>query len=246
LSSFSQFLQSLDDDQSWTRRETLLLFDLVSKEQCWESIAQTLGKTTQQCVEWFDYLEYVSKHLPKRQKPKNNTINPRKRRKAAQIERLYKCQEKYCSRSYGTEGALKMHIKLKHPNVTYNEAYQQQARRASVLLSQQFEEDEEEDQDTISSVFEKRDITNGGFSQLIGRTSAAGSYSLPFSPNEREERIGPLPPIGEALRTGNCVQSLVHSLPSVNKLTLNGNSGFVLPSLKRKLSINDLDSGYLQ
>ncbi len=36
-----------------------------------------------------------------------------------QIERLYKCQEKNCNRSYGTEGALKMHLKLKHAGVRY-------------------------------------------------------------------------------------------------------------------------------
>lgn len=57
----------------------------------------------------------------------------RYRRKATQIERLYKCQEKNCNRSYGTEGALKMHLKLKHAGVRYNSAYQMKARQHSSL-----------------------------------------------------------------------------------------------------------------
>jgi hypothetical protein len=108
-------------------------------------MAQTLGKTPQQCCAWFDDLELFSKNLPKRPKLKSgNGQQQRKRRKAAQIERLYRCQEKYCHRSYGTEGALKMHIKLKHPSVTYNECYQQQARSAAAIMSQDLHGDEEE------------------------------------------------------------------------------------------------------
>jgi hypothetical protein len=57
----------------------------------------------------------------------------RYRRKATQIERLYKCQEKNCNRSYGTEGALKMHLKLKHAGVRYNSSYQMKARQHSSL-----------------------------------------------------------------------------------------------------------------
>jgi len=114
--------------------------------------AKTINKTPQQCCEWFDYLEYISKHIPKRQKSKS-AGQQRKRRKAAQIERLYKCQEKYCHRSYGTEGALKMHIKLKHPSVTYNENYQQQARRAAAIIgSQKLEDDEESYEDIVPQV----------------------------------------------------------------------------------------------
>jgi hypothetical protein len=137
-----------DDSTPWTRKETSILLDLISKDEDWLTIAKTINKTPQQCCEWFDYLEYISKHIPKRQKSKS-AGQQRKRRKAAQIERLYKCQEKYCHRSYGTEGALKMHIKLKHPSVTYNENYQQQARRAAAIIgSQKLEEDEESYEET--------------------------------------------------------------------------------------------------
>ncbi len=42
----------------------------------------------------------------------------RKRRVAAEIERKYKCKvAPNCTKAYGSEGALKMHIKLKHPEV---------------------------------------------------------------------------------------------------------------------------------
>uniref|UniRef100_A0A6B2LCF7 C2H2-type domain-containing protein n=1 Tax=Arcella intermedia TaxID=1963864 RepID=A0A6B2LCF7_9EUKA len=78
-----------------------------------------------------------------------NPIQQRRRRKAAQIERLYRCQEKFCNRSYGTEGALKMHIKLKHPSVTYNENYQLQARRAAAILNQKLLEDDEDEEDSF-------------------------------------------------------------------------------------------------
>jgi len=42
------------------------------------------------------------------------------RRKANQIDRIFACTENNCSRSYGTEGALKMHIKTKHPFIHYD------------------------------------------------------------------------------------------------------------------------------
>jgi transcription elongation factor Elf1 len=38
--------------------------------------------------------------------------NKRLRRKAAQIERHFKCS--YCSKSYGAEGSLNQHVRLKH------------------------------------------------------------------------------------------------------------------------------------
>jgi len=128
---------------AWSIKDTTLLLEQVSRDEDWDSISQYLGnsKTAQQCNDWFDYLEGISKNFPKRQKTKSVGQPHRKRRKAAQIERLYKCQEKYCYRSYGTEGALKMHIKLKHPSVTYNENYQQQARTAAII-SQNLDEAE--------------------------------------------------------------------------------------------------------
>ncbi len=39
----------------------------------------------------------------------------RVRRTAGEIDRLYKCDTAGCGKCYGSEGALKMHVKLKHP-----------------------------------------------------------------------------------------------------------------------------------
>ena len=39
----------------------------------------------------------------------------RNRRKAVDIERHYKCPVEICGKSYGSEGSLNQHIKIKHP-----------------------------------------------------------------------------------------------------------------------------------
>jgi len=164
-----------DDDTSWSMKETSSLLDLISKDEEWMNIAKNIGKTPQQCSDWFDYLEDISKHIPKRQKTKP-FVQHRKRRKAAQIERLYKCQEKYCYRSYGTEGALKMHIKLKHPSVTYNENYQLQARNAAMVsesMLEEFDDEVSEEEQPQSQPLMKRQLTRSN--------SLPATNLMPFS-----------------------------------------------------------------
>ena len=39
------------------------------------------------------------------------------RRNADEIERYYKCTVKVCGKSYGSEGSLNQHYKLKHPDI---------------------------------------------------------------------------------------------------------------------------------
>ena len=39
------------------------------------------------------------------------------RRNADEIERYYKCSVKVCGKSYGSEGSLNQHYKLKHPEI---------------------------------------------------------------------------------------------------------------------------------
>ena len=39
------------------------------------------------------------------------------RRNADEIERYYKCSVKSCGKSYGSEGSLNQHYKLKHPEI---------------------------------------------------------------------------------------------------------------------------------
>eukprot|EP01125_Pyxidicula_operculata_P007184 TRINITY_DN2439_c3_g1_i1.p1 TRINITY_DN2439_c3_g1~~TRINITY_DN2439_c3_g1_i1.p1 ORF type:complete len:417 (-),score=95.74 TRINITY_DN2439_c3_g1_i1:26-1276(-) len=52
-----------------------------------------------------------SKDLDKRKNRK------RYRRSAGEIDRVFLCHIPGCDRSYGTEGSLKMHVKLKHPSM---------------------------------------------------------------------------------------------------------------------------------
>jgi hypothetical protein len=46
-----------------------------------------------------------------------NDKGKRMRRNADEIERYYKCSVKVCSKSYGSEGSLNQHYKLKHPEI---------------------------------------------------------------------------------------------------------------------------------
>ena len=46
----------------------------------------------------------------------------RHRRTAAEIDRGFKCTASNCHKAYGTEGALKMHLRIKHPSHHYNNA----------------------------------------------------------------------------------------------------------------------------
>jgi hypothetical protein len=39
------------------------------------------------------------------------------RRTAGEIDRHYKCLASRCDKSYGSEGSLNQHIKLKHPEL---------------------------------------------------------------------------------------------------------------------------------
>jgi hypothetical protein len=71
----------------------------------------------------FIYGEHIANVRTKERKMEyhSNEINiivrKRHRRTAAQIERSFKCPlESQCSRAYGSEAALKMHIKIKHPD----------------------------------------------------------------------------------------------------------------------------------
>eukprot|EP01125_Pyxidicula_operculata_P004349 TRINITY_DN1663_c0_g1_i1.p1 TRINITY_DN1663_c0_g1~~TRINITY_DN1663_c0_g1_i1.p1 ORF type:complete len:404 (+),score=113.38 TRINITY_DN1663_c0_g1_i1:81-1292(+) len=110
-------------DIAWTKGETALLIEIVNLcNDDWENASRRLGtgKTPQQCEAWYEFLELMSMHFHKSKKLNKGT---RKRRKAAQIERIFNCREDVCNRSYGTEGALKKHIQLKHPHINYDEKY---------------------------------------------------------------------------------------------------------------------------
>jgi len=113
----------------------------------WDKIGAHMKKDQMECQDFYGFLMNCANRLLKdkrdydysesedeespmtrsieilENKPVRDRKKKRHRRKAAQIERGYKCQEKHCNRSYGTEGALKMHIKIKHPNIQYDSKY---------------------------------------------------------------------------------------------------------------------------
>jgi hypothetical protein len=41
----------------------------------------------------------------------------RSRRTAEMIEKKYRCKAPFCEKSYGAEGSLQQHIKIKHPEL---------------------------------------------------------------------------------------------------------------------------------
>jgi len=66
----------------------------------------------------------------------NSSKKKRHRRTAAEIERNWKCEIPNCNKSYGSEGALKMHMKLKHPGLKQSNAKvnQQQSLNRNVSM----------------------------------------------------------------------------------------------------------------
>lgn len=61
----------------------------------------------------------------------DNEKKKRHRRTALEIARHYKCPIKDCPKSYGSEGSLNQHIKIKHPEY-YQEMIQQNNANQSI------------------------------------------------------------------------------------------------------------------
>ena len=61
----------------------------------------------------------------------DNEKKKRHRRTATEIARHYKCPIHDCPKSYGSEGSLNQHIKLKHPEY-YTEMIQQNNANQSI------------------------------------------------------------------------------------------------------------------
>jgi hypothetical protein len=75
-----------------------------------EEAPQLLGMTlvTQKKAEE-EFKDKMRKEAPEKKK--------RNRRTADEIEKAYECSAERCQRSYGSEGSLIQHIKLKHPDL---------------------------------------------------------------------------------------------------------------------------------
>lgn len=71
-----------------------------------------------------------------------NDKKSRMRRKAAEIERHYKCIVTTCQKTYGAEGSLMQHIRLKHPDVTSDPDWKAKVLKAHEHL-EQGDEDEQ-------------------------------------------------------------------------------------------------------
>lgn len=78
-------------------------------------------------------------------------INRRKRfrRKASMISRDWTCYIDGCTRSYGSEGALKNHFRLKHADVTYNRKLLSLPASASRDVDDNSSEDRDDDNEYI-------------------------------------------------------------------------------------------------
>ena len=76
-----------------------------------------------------------------------NTNNDEKRRRirraASEIQRRFKCQVENCQKSYGSEGSLNQHIKLKHPELY--ETFPQNVQDAAALVVNERESEEDSD-----------------------------------------------------------------------------------------------------
>lgn len=82
----------------------------------------------------------------------DNEKKKRHRRQANEIARHYKCPIKDCPKSYGSEGSLNQHIKLKHPEyyqemVQQNNANQSIAELGAAALMGRMRDDDKSDSD---------------------------------------------------------------------------------------------------
>jgi len=114
----------------WSLDATMLLFDIIDQyfpdevgQWDWELVATKMNRTPQECRCWFEFLQSVRRLIPIEDRKAGRAMRKRKRRKANEIKRAFKCQVNSCPKSYGTEGALKSHMRNKHRDVKYVPSY---------------------------------------------------------------------------------------------------------------------------
>jgi hypothetical protein len=255
----------IEENLKWSKVDIGKLLGLVSSLGAlnqWKKIASSFSNKTEiECKEFYDFLMGCANRiiqenetggqknvsggneaLQKSDEILNNKpiIKDKKkkrvRRKATQIERLYKCQEKHCNRSYGTEGALKMHIKTKHPSVKYDAKYQIQARNAS-LINKKKEEDYDDDDDDDD--YEQ----SSAQSDTLLETSLILS-KLPYTtPKSKEQPTNVTPsfnysPITYPQNTSLSINTAPISYPQNSTLSLSINTSILPPDVKFPTHIN--------
>ena len=75
---------------------------------------------TSQMKELFAHKELLKQRLTKLEEEEEDSSNDRlkrHRRPASLISRHFKCDVITCQKSYGSEGSLNQHLKLKHPDI---------------------------------------------------------------------------------------------------------------------------------
>jgi hypothetical protein len=113
-------------DDAWSFEATNRLLEVVrSLGAAWGSVSKALNRDAEDCSKRYNQVSTILSIKIKRAKPScdagqsdpGTPSKKRRRRTAIEIDRAYKCEVPNCSKAYGSEGALKMHIKLKHPGV---------------------------------------------------------------------------------------------------------------------------------
>jgi len=107
--------QKQQQSQSWDIRDSRHLFDYTHGKTKidWNSVSKKFGgkHSPADCKEWYVFILTLAEQ--QRSPPR------RKRRRREDIIRTFVCNYPNCNKAYGSEGALKHHYKLKHPDDEY-------------------------------------------------------------------------------------------------------------------------------
>jgi len=116
----------------WTVDDTHQLFNVLEQisngsyneqDYDWNRVGNKMKRSPMECRMWFEFLKIVMRVIPFEDRRDNRPKRKRNRRKAGDIQRMFKCQVNSCPKVYGTEGALKFHMKNKHKEVKYIPSY---------------------------------------------------------------------------------------------------------------------------
>jgi len=115
----------------------------------------------------------------------------RNRRSASQIDRHYRCPEQTCAKTYGSEGSLYQHIKIKHPSfnisafISYKEKKSNSSKddvnKENANLNQNPQREESYDKDALVS--DNQTTTEEMSSPLTHINSAVGDVSTEVKQN---------------------------------------------------------------
>ncbi|EFA83346.1 hypothetical protein PPL_04139 [Heterostelium album PN500] len=129
-----EYLDKTVEDPAWKDIDNFKLIEYVyqkmniSSTVKWEEVATVLDKPSNDCMLRYQklmcifetFLNQMDVHLSENKDDlsfeydsSGHKGKKRIRRTASEIDRPYKCD--MCPKAYGTDGALKMHAKIKHP-----------------------------------------------------------------------------------------------------------------------------------